>query len=110
MPILVYGRQGSEPFQEETQTISVNAHGGLIQLSTNVSREQKLILTNPKTMEEHACTVIRVGQKVGGKTPVGIEFVEPAPRFWHINFPPEDWDPSERKRPEARVPTESDFH
>lgn len=108
MPVLVYGRQGTEPFHEATQTISVNAHGGLIQLVTHVSRAQKLILTNPTTMQELTCKVIRVGPKLGGKTPVGIEFVEPAPRFWHINFPPENWDASERKRPEAGLPSESD--
>jgi hypothetical protein len=22
---------------------------------------------------------------------VAIEFTEPAPRFWHIDFPPDDW-------------------
>ena len=29
---------------------------------------------------------------------IGLEFSEPSPLFWRIAFPPEDWDPSERKR------------
>ncbi|MGB9245348.1 MAG: hypothetical protein WCC03_18525 [Candidatus Acidiferrales bacterium] len=29
------------------------------------------------------------------------EFSEPAPRFWRITFPPEDWNPTDRKLPTA---------
>jgi hypothetical protein len=36
--------------------------------------------------------VVDAGSKSDGKTEVGIEFLEPAPRFWHIAFPPEDWN------------------
>jgi len=30
---------------------------------------------------------------------VGIEFLEPSPRFWRIAFPPEDWS---ARSPEAK--------
>jgi hypothetical protein len=98
MPILVRGKT-SQPFQEETHTISVNAHGCVFRLATQVTRLQEVAIVNSKTAEELPCKVTFLGQKEGGKTEVGVEFCEPSPLFWRIAFPPEDWDPSERKRP-----------
>jgi hypothetical protein len=104
MPILVRGKAGGQPFQEAASTVSVNAHGGMIRLATKVVRTQQISLVNPKTTEEMPCTVTFLGQKENGKTEVGVEFVEPSPLFWRISFPPEDWDPSERKRPASSRP------
>lgn len=104
MPILVRGKVNGQNFQEETATVSVNAHGGMVRLAAKVVRTQQVSLVNPKTTEEMPCRVIFVGQKENGKTEVGIEFVEPSPLFWRIAFPPEDWDPSERKRPASSRP------
>jgi hypothetical protein len=99
MPILVRGKVGGQNFEEDSSTVSVNAHGGMIRLVTKVVRMQQISLINPKTTEEMPCTVTFLGQKENGRTEVGVEFVEPSPLFWRIAFPPEDWDPSERKRP-----------
>jgi hypothetical protein len=99
MPILVRGKVAGQSFEEESSTVSVNAHGGMIRLVAKVARMQQISLINPKTTEEMPCTVTFLGQKENGKTEVGVEFVEPSPLFWRIAFPPEDWDPSERKRP-----------
>jgi len=35
--------------------------------------------------------VVEIGESHSGKSEVGIEFLEPSPRFWRIAFPPEDW-------------------
>lgn len=99
MPIIVRSRESKPPFEEKTQTVSVNANGCLIRLQGAVVRTQKLFLVNPQTTEELPCTVMFLGKKDAGKTEVGIEFAEASPLFWRISFPPEDWDPSERKRP-----------
>ncbi|MGD0957006.1 MAG: PilZ domain-containing protein [Candidatus Acidiferrales bacterium] len=104
MPILVRGKVDGQNFQEQTATVSVNAHGGMIRLVAKVVRTQHISLINPKTTEEMPCTVTFLGQKENGKTEVGVEFVEPSPLFWRIAFPPEDWDPSERKRPVSPRP------
>jgi PilZ domain len=98
MPIMVRG-QGAKKFQEETRTISVSAHGCLLRLATAVDRLQEISIINPKTAEELPCTVTFVGQKEGDTAEVGVEFAEASPLFWRIAFPPENWDPSERKRP-----------
>ena len=102
VPILVYGnKRNGEPFQEETHSLVANAHGGLILLAAPVVLGQKLLLTNPKNMLEVQAKVAYLGRTENGKQEVGVGFLEPAPRFWHIHFPPEDWDPSKRKLPSS---------
>ncbi len=99
MPVLIRGKKSGQPFEEQTHTISVNAHGCMVRLSTPVTRSQEISIINPKTAEELPCTVSFIGQRDGGRLEVGVEFAESSPVFWRIAFPPEDWDPSERKRP-----------
>jgi PilZ domain len=99
MPILVRGKNAGQSFEEETQTISVSAHGGLLRVAAKLLKGQTISIVNAKTAEELPCTVTSLGQKENGKTEVGVEFTEASPLFWRIAFPPEDWDPSERKRP-----------
>lgn len=98
MPVLVRGKKGTQPFEEAAQTISVSAHGCMVKMATPVARGQEIAIVNIKTAEELPSTVTFMGQKEGGKTEVGVEFAEASPLFWRIAFPPEDWDPSERKR------------
>jgi hypothetical protein len=98
MPVLVRGKKGTQPFEEETGTISVSAHGCMVRLAMPVARGQALSIVNTKTTEELPCTVTSLGQRDGGKTEVGVEFTEASPLFWRIAFPPLDWDPTERKR------------
>jgi len=77
---------------EKTKTLIVNSHGALIPLRRTVETNELLKLRNTTTHEEVACQVIDLSRANQlGMTNVGIEFVEPAPRFWHIAFPPEDW-------------------
>lgn len=99
MPVLVRGGQGAKKFEEDARTISVSAHGCLMRLATPVERGLEVSIINPRTAEELPCTITFVGQKEAGKTEVGVEFAEASPLFWRIAFPPENWDPSERKRP-----------
>ncbi|HKN61889.1 MAG TPA: PilZ domain-containing protein [Candidatus Acidoferrales bacterium] len=98
MPVIVRGKSGSHAFEEKTQTVSVNANGCMVRLEARIARGQHVSIVNPKTVEELPCTVTFVGQTDAGKTEIGLEFSEPSPLFWRIAFPPEDWDPSERKR------------
>ena len=71
----------------------------MVRLATQVARSQEIFIINTKTAEELPCTVTSLGQRDGGRQEIGVEFAEPSPVFWRIAFPPEDWDPSERKRP-----------
>lgn len=77
---------------EKTKTFVVSSHGALIPLRRNVEINELFRLRNAATHEEIACRVIDLKRAdPSGMSNVGIEFVEPAPRFWHIAFPPEDW-------------------
>jgi hypothetical protein len=100
IPVLVYGRGDSgESLNETTQTRLVNATGGLILLASKAVIGQKLLLVNINTEEEIICTVTNLLDDTDGKVAVGIVFDRPSPRFWGLSFPPEDWDPADRKRP-----------
>jgi hypothetical protein len=101
IPVFVYGRTKSgNPFKEITQTITINANGALIELATPVEKGQSLVVTNMKTEDDIAVQVVTLGDAVSGKLQVGVRFEEASPRFWGLGFPPEDWDPADRKRPD----------
>ena len=79
-------------FEEETQTLIVNAHGALIALGAKVSNGEMLRIKNQTTQQERACKVVFLGSPSEGKIQVGIEFTARCPGFWRIAFPPEDWN------------------
>lgn len=97
--VIVGQRTDGKTFVEQTSTEVVNAHGALVLLQEPVAHEQLLRMRNVKAGDEEPCKVVGVGQKVNGKTEVGVEFLKPSPRFWRIAFPPEDWT---ARSPEAK--------
>jgi hypothetical protein len=84
---------------EETRTVTVNAHGAMILLGLKVSIGQLLTLRNSRTGEEIACRVVYLSPHEAEKRQVGVDFMEPCPRFWRISFPPPDWT---TRSPEAK--------
>ena len=59
--ILVEARGAdNKPVSEHARTVTVNAHGGVILLSLNVSMGQLLTLRNSQTGEETSCRVVYV--------------------------------------------------
>lgn len=81
-----------KPFEEEANTLVVNAHGALIALRSEVVANQRITLTHKATKESLDCRVVYSGAAQAGKVQVGIEFANPSPDFWQISFPPEDWN------------------
>lgn len=105
MPVVVSGEiRDQTPFSQETRTIVVNAHGALLSLRTSVRVGQLLTLRNVKTQEQQSCRVVTVTKNQEGKTEAGVEFLVPAPRFWHIAFPPLDWTPKSEEAKRATRP------
>jgi hypothetical protein len=86
-------------FEEQTETVAVNAHGALVLLDIPVEVGQSLSLWHRSTREEVDSGVVFVGTKQAGKTQIGIQFLNPSPRFWRVAFPPDDWTP---RHPDAR--------
>jgi hypothetical protein len=85
--------EGDLPLKEDTHTVEVNAHGGLVLLAMRVKPGQKLILRNWGTAAEQECRVVHVREIPGGKNEVGIAFPFAMPKFWNVQFPPPDWTP-----------------
>jgi hypothetical protein len=94
LPIVVRAQFGGEdPCSETRHTLVVNAPGALIAMFLRVLRGQRLELGNLISGKEQSCCVVYIGGRKSNKTEVGVEFLEPAPHFWNISFPPADWKP-----------------
>lgn len=76
-----------ELFTEETQTVLVFENGAVIRLSAAVADGQLLFLTNKKTGKEVVTQVIRKRSFRPTSCYVDLEFTEPSPGFWGIEFP-----------------------
>ena len=86
MSVVVYGwakNQGA--FHEDTETLLVNASGGLVTLSAKVEPGEALFVVNKNTREEQECRVAYVQPEKEGKSKVGLAFKRPVPGFWRTN-------------------------
>ncbi len=100
IPVRVSGQPGAgSPFQEDTHTRAVSAHGALILMSTQVYRGQRLTLANVQTKASLECVVAHIDKHQSEHPHVGVEFTMPNPMFWHVAFPPKDWTP---RHPDAK--------
>jgi len=92
LPVAVTGKNtDGRTFRETSETIVVNAHGGLFYLQAPVAMGSILQVTNPATLEEQESRVVFTGSNSDRGQRVGVEFLTPAPRFWGVEFPPSDW-------------------
>jgi hypothetical protein len=90
VPVRVSGQTAvGSPFEEDTQTRAISAHGALILVSTQVHRGQRLTLSNLQTKAALECVVAHIGKSQNSEPQVGV----PNPIFWHVAFPPKDWTP-----------------
>jgi len=87
LPVLLYGRMGNEPFTENSETLNVSAHGGLVPLRSRVNPSQNLILTNLQTNQELKCRVARLVRGKNGEMLAGLEFLQHSPSFWGHSMP-----------------------
>jgi hypothetical protein len=78
-------------FRESSQTIVINAHGGLLYLQESLKLGADLVLVNPATEEEQECRVVYLGDTSEKGTRVGVEFLSPSPHFWGVEFAQKDW-------------------
>ena len=53
--------------------------------------DQTLVLQNALTGEERECRIVFTDRNRIGPIEVGLEFRNPAPYFWRVAFPPDDW-------------------
>jgi hypothetical protein len=94
IPVRLSGKTGARsPFEEETHTRAISAHGALILLPTQVHRGQRLTLSNLQTKAAIECVVAHIDKQQSDHPQIGVEFTLPNPMFWHVAFPPKDWTP-----------------
>lgn len=92
VPVVISGKDiENKEFREDSRTLVVNAHGALIALTTRLAPNQQVMISNPASQVTLLGRVIHTGTTQGGKMQLGLEFAKPAPSFWQIDFPPEDW-------------------
>jgi hypothetical protein len=101
IPVRIRGidSQGKD-FEEETETLAINAHGALVLISARVTSGSNMSMQHKRTQEEQQCHVAFLGPVRAGRAEIGLEFSAPRPDFWRVAFPPEDWTP---KHPDART-------
>ena len=100
IPVRVSGKSAAGlPFEEETHTRAISAHGALILVSTQVWRGQRMNLSNVQTKAALECVVAHIDKRPSDRAQVGVEFTLPNPVFWHVAFPPKDWTP---RHPDAK--------
>jgi len=100
VPVRLYGLDSQgKPFDEETETLAINAHGALVLLQARLTSGGTLHLQHKRTTEAQECSVVFLGPVRGNKAEIGLEFSAPRPQFWRVAFPPEDWS---AKNPESR--------
>jgi len=78
-------------FRESSETIVVNAHGGLLYLHAPLELGAEIVLANPLTEEGQECRIVYMGDTCEKGTRVGVEFLSPAPHFWGVEFAQQDW-------------------
>lgn len=92
IPVRAAGKDSDgRKFRENSQTIVINAHGGLLYLQKSLELGAELVLINPATEEEQECRVVYLGDTSDKGTRVGVEFLSPSPHFWGVEFTPQDW-------------------
>lgn len=84
VPVFVYGyTSADEPFHQDTNTLQVNANGGLLRLDAKVHYGQKILVMNRVTREEQECYVVTLIERPKrADVCVGVAFARSAPGFW----------------------------
>jgi hypothetical protein len=100
IPVRAMGRNiEGRKFRENSQTIVINAHGGLLYVHETLELGCEVVLMNPATEEEQDCRVVYLGDTSEKGTRIGVEFLSPAPHFWGVDFAPQDWPARSSSRP-----------
>lgn len=84
----------TEPFEEETSTMIVFPHGGVLRMATVVSVGQMLVLTNQRTSQDAICRVVKVRSYSATQAYVEVEFTHRQAGYWGVHFPADDEDSS----------------
>jgi hypothetical protein len=86
VPVVVYGFAGKGgAFHEDTETIMVNASGGLVILKTRLEVGETVFLIHKASRAEQEVRVAYVDRYSDNETRVGLAFKKPISDFWKKN-------------------------
>jgi hypothetical protein len=92
VPVVVCGESIDQlAFEEETFTVTVNAHGALLMLASRVGLGQHVRLINQASHEERDARVAYRGADHAGLSQVAVEFAQACPGFWPVSPTPSSW-------------------
>jgi propanol-preferring alcohol dehydrogenase len=89
--VVIGSDSDGKPFGEVTHTLIVSAHGALVELKAELNDDQRVLLRNRMSGERQSCRVVWFRRGAEGLNHAGLEFVTPSPKFWRVDFPPDDW-------------------
>ena len=84
--VLVRGKRGDTPFEEETTTTVVNSTGGLMLMNAAPAQGERISIINKKTSEELPCKVAFVGLAEGNRSALRrcvVAVARPRNNFMH---------------------------
>jgi PilZ domain len=68
----------------EAYTLSVSAHGGLVELGFKVVVGEIIVLINPRTGKRQEARILEMTRSQPNHYAVAFEFLDPAAAFWPI--------------------------
>jgi hypothetical protein len=93
IPLEVHGTQKpsepgkpGEPFHEETTSVIVFPHGGVLRLAAPVAPGQMIAVTNQNTQRGMLCRILNVRSYPNLKGYVEVEFTQTGAGFWGVAF------------------------
>lgn len=93
VPVFIQGKsREGKTIEVAGHTLAVNAHGALIEIPFEPEETKYLVLHNATTNQRQACRLVWSRRDESGMWHCGVEFATPAPHFWGVDFPPDDWN------------------
>ncbi|MGD0842301.1 MAG: hypothetical protein ABSA32_14190 [Candidatus Acidiferrales bacterium] len=93
LPVTVKVTLAGKPVTFAAHTVAVNSQGAMLAAPQTLAIDTQLEVTNERTREHAAARVTRTPPESREGFLIPVEFIEPAPGFWQISFPPKDWKP-----------------
>lgn len=95
VPVIIHLVVGGKAEKLPASTVGVNSHGAMLSAARSLPPETRVEIEHKITRERKTGRVVRQPQGSPDGFLIPIEFDSPSGDFWHISFPPTDWQPVE---------------
>lgn len=91
VPVTLVFQENGQAVKLPAHTVAVNIHGAMVLCKRSLEAETQLEVVNGRTNEKIGSRVTRAARDSAEGFLIPLEFTAPAPNFWQISFPPENW-------------------